>query len=922
MRGMPQWSSVGRLPGAHPGGKPASRAAIGTRGHLYLGILLLAVAACRPAPDALEDRAAKRTVDLAALEAFRYPAFNRSEWVRPQSLHRVQFSGPAALAGWRLGDWEGGWQSLAEAPHSFSDNRAVVLAEPESRYWLMRELAPSEQSARKILFETDGNRAGDLFTACWRWRGQDWTCEPILIGEDGSFTPEVEIKPIEDTVLESIKFQLTTTRGRRIRLRAVELFTAVPTSGTLALGPWRVTLGGETRDAFAARAREGRLGPLAPRSSTLWLGLGVSAETLGGMTFEVVARGRRGERVLTSYRIDDLRQSVAVDRWHDLGVRLDDAAGERQEELFLTVRADRPGEEKRGFVFWSVAEYEPSRQDQRPDILLVSLDTVRADRMSLYGYDRETTPRLDAWATRRAVIFEHAIAPAPWTLPSHASVFTGLNPYRHGANIQGPLLPHLPVLAELLRQSGYETRATAVGPVLAPEYGLDRGFGRFQVRGTLNLEVAAHELDQGVAQVAEWLRQGRERHDFVFLHTYQAHDPHTPEQPAFARLGGVIEDERSYVTLGTPTRDQLGRLVVDWQLVTPPGPVARSLVPGADKRLLGALYDSGLARVDEKVARLLEQLEAEGLADNLVVIIFSDHGESLLEHGLAGHHDLYEEDLHVPLLVAAPRVARPGQRIETPVSLVDLLPTVLDLAGIEVPRGLDGISLAGSLRGREPANRPLWSYAASSGRGFAVRRSTFEKHLFASSLWANGYQRGQRFLLADDPAEERPRLLAPEQRAALEREVARRIAAIPSGLVVELANRSPQAFELVLHGNEVHAGGVESLTAPAGCCTFGPDTLRARVLPNTRYELRLVDRPALDLAFELGSLHGLPVFARAADREASFIFDGQRWAHAASDGRPSLARVRFVRLGYAGPDRSRSDAEEARERLRALGYLD
>ena len=542
--------------------------------------------------------------------------------------------------------------------------------------------------------------------------------------------------------------------------------------------------------------------------------------------------------------------------------------------------------------------------------------------MSLYGAGRETTPRLLAWAKRHAVIFDRAIAPAPWTLPSHASVFTGLDADRHGANIEGPLSGRLPVLAELLRRAGYETRATTVGPVLAPEFGLDRGFARFRVRGTFpNLEAAARELDWGAAHVLEWLREGGRRPDFVFLHTYQAHDPHSPEQPAFARLGGVIEDERSYVTVGESTTDALGRYQLAWQLVTPTNPGGRAIVPGTDERLLRDLYDSGLVVLDEKIAGLLERLEVEGLAENLVVILFSDHGESLLERGLAGHHHLYEENLHVPLLVAAPGIAHRGRRIATPVSLVDILPTVLELAGIAAPSGLDGISLAGSLEGQEPPSRPVWSYAGSSNRGFAVRRDGFDKLLFLSSAWAAGRPRGQLMRLDEDAAEERPLPVAPPMLAELVQEVGKRIAAMPQALRVELSNQSSEEFELVLIGRGAYVGGVESLSAPAGCCAFGPNEVRAKLPPGTRYDLTLIDRREPDPRVEIGGHRG-PAFARPADIEANFAFEGRRWARAGTGTPAALARVRLTRDSPLGPVGSPGDAEEALARLRALGYVD
>ena len=873
-----------------------------------LALVALAFAGCRPSATDLPA-----VPDLAGLTQARHPAFHPRDWAPYEPMGHLDFSGREHLAGWQLGDWDGGWQPLAEAPHSISPTGELILAEPEARYWLMRDLGGDEQALRKLRFEIDGTTAGDLFTACWRCRGQDWSCRPITVGASGAFEPEVEVEPTD--VLEAIKFQLTTIRGRRVRLRSLELFRKDWSRLAVAPGPWRITLGEETRDGFVSRVRNGVLAPLARTSDVLELGVGLSADTRGGLAFEVIARDARGDRVLARHELPSSAQAAAVDRWHDVTVPLEEIS--RGEELLLALRAPAAEEAKRGFAYWSVPAQRTA--PRKPDVLLISLDTVRADRMSLYGYERPTTPGIDAWASERAMVFDHAVAPAPWTLPSHASVFTGLDAHRHGTNIEGPLPSELPTLAELLRQAGYEARASTVGPVLAPHFGLDRGFSRFRVRGMLSLPVAASELDGGVEDVLRWLREGRHRLDFVFLHTYQAHDPHAIEDSRFAAFAGGPVEPGAYVTPGVPRRDEMGRTELEWTLISQSRPTGRLLDPDGDRALLGALYDSGLARLDAKISGLLAKLDEEGLADDLVVVLFSDHGESLLERGLAGHHHLYEENLHVPLALSAPGLSRPG-RVDTPVSLVDVLPTLLELAGVGPLRGIDGISLAGTLAGRSPRGRPLWSYAASSNRGFAVRRSRAEKVLFPSSAWTSVRERGVLVRLDEDPLEERPIPLPPTQQAELQSAVAERIAMSPSTLRVQLDNRGPEPWVLVLRGEGVHPGGVESPAAPIGCCSFGGDWLRARLEPGARYDLQLADRHDSNPRVEIGTLGGIPAF-EADEHEAVFVLQAGSWRRAGQHEGPALARVRFTRGGSRGADPG-IDEDGARERLKALGYVE
>ena len=415
-----------------------------------------------------------------------------------------------------------------------------------------------------------------------------------------------------------------------------------------------------------------------------------------------------------------------------------------------------------------------------------------------------------------------------------------------------------------------------MGPVLDPAFGLDRGFSRFRVRGTIDLQVAARELDEGVEDVLRWLREGRQRPDFVFLHTYEAHDPHAMEDSRFAAFAGGTVEPGAYVTPGVARRDGMGRIELEWMLWSPARPGGRRLDRPGDKALLGALYDSGLARLDAEISGLLTRLDEEGLADDLVVVLFSDHGESLLERGLAGHHHLYEDNLHVPLAVSAPGLSRPG-RVDTPVSLVDILPTLLELAGVGPLQGIDGISLAGTLEGLSMRARPLWSYAANSNRGFAVRRNSVEKLLFPSAAWTSVRERGQLVRLDEDPLEERPIDLSPEQQTELRRAVAERIAMSPSSLRVQLDNRGLEPWVLVLRGAGTHPAGVESPGAPVGCCSFGEGWLRAKLEPGARYDLQLVDRHDSNPRVEIGTLADIPAFETDEQDEAVFVLQEGSW---------------------------------------------
>lgn len=211
-------------------------------------------------------------------------------------------------------------------------------------------------------------------------------------------------------------------------------------------------------------------------------------------------------------------------RWHDEEVPLGHLPA--SVSLRFESRWRVPPDLARGFPLWSNPEVlrpEDPTGVAPPNVVILLLDTLRADRLSCYGHSRQTSPRVDAWAAADAVLFRRAVAQAPWTLPSHASLFTGLDPLTHAVNHHARVPLSLELLAETLRRSGYATAAVTGGGYLRPQFGFAQGFDRFQYWPHLYAE---DELERGVDRAVAWLRAHRSRKLFLFFHTYETHFPY------------------------------------------------------------------------------------------------------------------------------------------------------------------------------------------------------------------------------------------------------------------------------------------------------------------------------------------------------------------------------------------------------------
>ena len=343
-----------------------------------------------------------------------------------------------------------------------------------------------------------------------------------------------------------------------------------------------------------------------------------------------------------------------------------------------------------------------------PNVLLIILDTVRAQSMSLHGYGLPTTPGLERLAAE-SVVFDRALATSPWTLPSHGTLFTGRFDHEMDADLVTPLGLEHPTLAERLSANGYEAAGFTSNLLYTTwENGVDRGFVHYEdyplslattLRSSLisrlivvrSRRLLGYHDVLGRKRAAEvgtsfltWLddraHAGREGRFFAFLNYYDAHAPYIVADSIAGRFGPVRTD--------APSQDPGDR---EW---------SPSRIEAAR-----AAYDGTLVELDRHLTALLDDLDRRGVLDNTIVAITSDHGEHFGEHGQLGHgHSLYIQMLHVPLLIRLPGAAHGGTRVSEPVSLADLPTTLEGLATGR--RTLPGRSLARFWGAPAPEGRP------------------------------------------------------------------------------------------------------------------------------------------------------------------------------------------------------------------------
>lgn len=425
---------------------------------------------------------------------------------------------------------------------------------------------------------------------------------------------------------------------------------------------------------------------------------------------------------------------------------------------------------KAGAIWLTVAVLAASlacgRPASQPPVVLVSIDTLRPDHLGCYGYTRLTSPNIDAFR-RDAVLFLSAFAHASSTLPSHASMLTSLLPPHHGASIANNLaVPHeVLTLAEVLHERRYVTASFNGGLQLDPVYGLDQGFGVYESvkpRGASagTLIDAADRFSHTVERARAFVERQTGPGFFLFLHSYEVHHPYSPDPadlaPFRGKYSGSLPD---LISVDLLRQINSGTRRVD----------------DRDRQHVIDAYDAEIMSMDRAFGALVAFLKARKLYDAALVVVTSDHGEEFGEHGMMGWHShtLYDELLHVPLLVKLPGGRLAGATIESPARHVDLAPTMLRAVGIPVPAAFFGRDLFAP--GPAPAGaEEVWSALDVKAPNPAWSLRNPDWKLVENRLYDLRHDPGEHTDVASDHADVARRLAARRQALVDARERASR----------------------------------------------------------------------------------------------------------------------------------------------------
>lgn len=355
------------------------------------------------------------------------------------------------------------------------------------------------------------------------------------------------------------------------------------------------------------------------------------------------------------------------------------------------------------------------------NVILISLGNTGANHMSLYGYERDTTPRLNEWA-KDAVVFENAFTQSSWTLPVITSVFTSLYPYTHtiiDRKATNVLDPDIPTFPEILQNNGFKTAAFTGGLDYYPLFSYMRGIDDFEINPPFT------GFDITLPQAEDWIGKNRNNRFFLLIHGYDTHCPFTPPD----ELRGVFSDRANKPALSNEDvcfrgfREKEGDIYEVYYFKNKTenrapnaSPIVQFYLTQENARYLEDLYDEEVLAVDQKVVHFLESLSNE-ILDKTVIIIFSDHGEMFGRNGRFGRAGsirgtLYDDVLKVPLVIKIPNTT--GKRVVELAQLIDIMPTLMDILGIDISRNrIQGQNLRGIMKGEKNVLHNKFSYTGT-----------------------------------------------------------------------------------------------------------------------------------------------------------------------------------------------------------------
>jgi len=503
------------------------------------------------------------------------------------------------------------------------------------------------------------------------------------------------------------------------------------------------------RDTRRAMILPGRVSTAidVPPQAALAVAFGVDQESwaldAAPIEYQLVAEAEQ-RTVLWSGRVDPFHNR-GDRRWHEREIPLEGWDG-RAVRLTWSARGGRTADGRQARCGFAVprikapaaAPRADSAGQRLPNLLLYVIDTLRADHLSGYGYPRPTSPQLDRFM-RQGVTFSAVTSPSSWTKTSVASLLTSTYPFVHGANERDEVLTPLALtLPEWLRRYGYLCAGLVANSNVGAFYGFAQGFDSYRL--VLDYEDETYESVAEVWPLLErWLRAHADERFFLYLHTVDPHVPYRPEEPYRSRFCRP---------------DGLREFSVERMIAINEGRLAPS--PEELEQLLD-LYDAQINLTDDYFGRLDALLAELGIAPHTIVAVTSDHGEQFLEHGFITHGvDLFREEIQVPLMVRYPGRIEPGTRVAARTQLLDLMPTLLELAGVPIPARLDGRSMAALLQSSgagAPEQNPTDVYAELRLDGRHARTLLRGRHKLMA--YPDQAQTWLYDLLAD-PAEQHP----------------------------------------------------------------------------------------------------------------------------------------------------------------------
>ena len=703
---------------------------------------------------------------------------------------------------------------------------------------------------------------------------------------------------------------------------------------------WKVEIDNDLRNSVVAAVGN----PVVWRTDNLTgkdleFSFGFVGTGTGALQFDVSTQSQDGEWE-SLFGADSRTTSNEPDRgWRSAQIDLS-SQGPIQAVRFEV----HPGEESRRFAGFAVVANPVVRSRRStpsvPNVVIISLDTLRADRLAMFGYHTTTSPNIDEWAAESGVVFQNTVAASPRTLPSHVSMLTGLDCLSHGVNHLAPAPLSLETLAETLRNEQYTTVAAVGGGLMNPNFGLAQGFDEFYhypgwPGGFGELEV---ELDRAL----EKLSRVSDRPFFLFFHTYEIHDPFHEREPysdkCYSDFGDDSARDYIYGALARPRSADDDYLLYYDLMKWKKGEHVGSAVPvGSDElELVSCLYDSGISYADAQIDRLLGWLEQRGLLENTLVVLTSDHGESLGEKGLFKHAYLYENNLMIPLVFRFPGGQNGGRSFDSQVSTVDILPTILEYLGIDDESRPDGESLLPMIQGEEESHRPeAWSYAAFENRGISLRIDNQLKYIYNNTAMSPAHGHEELFGLRDDPGELVN--LAPGDPDAAEKLRDRLTSGYlsrSSSTRVVIANHEC----MVVEGTIFSKGLITQLKAfdldPRSFAPVSEDQIDVEVLKDRRMVLFLESTDSLDLLIAAnGCGPDRPASATTrsvgvgdVDRKIYLGLTDQGWQEFADDdsllrGAPAASVAVDGLAGLMGGESDMLADDAVLDQLRSLGYV-